>query len=152
LHGIAQFQGFDSAVLGDFMNARLKRGTEDGGHRGRVIVWTALTASILVYFGLGLWLKPVVTVENPRLERILMTLAAAYVILSVPAKRWLLAQAKDFDSLLLRRIALVVPLLLCEAAALIGLALRLVIGSSHYYVFLLLGLAGMALTFPRKGE
>ncbi len=81
-----------------------------------------------------------------------MTLAAAYVIASLPAKRWLLAQAKDFDSVFLRRVGLVVPLVLCEAAALIGLALRLVIGSSHYYVFLLLGLAGMALTFPRKGE
>ena len=124
----------------------------DGGYRRQVTVWAVVTSSILVYFGLALWFPPVATAENPRLERILMILAAAYVIASLPAKRWLLAQARELDSVFLRRVGLVVPLVLCEAAAVIGLALRLVIGSSHYYVFLLLGLAGMALTFPRKGE
>lgn len=126
--------------------------TGDGEYRGRVIAWTVVTSSILVYFGLALLFPPVGTAENPRLEHILMTLAAAYVIASLPAKRWLLAQAREIDSVFLRRVALVVPLVLCEAAAVIGLALRLVIGSSHYYVFLLLGLAGMLLNFPKKGE
>jgi hypothetical protein len=134
------------------MKAKSGRPPGDGGYRRRVMVWTALVSSILVFFGLGLWLQPVVTVENARLERILMSLAAAYVIASLPAKRWLLAQAGEIDSIFLRRAALVVPLVLCEAAAVMGLALRLIVGSSHYYVFLLVGLAGMLLNFPKKGE
>jgi hypothetical protein len=40
---------------------------------------------------------------------------------------------------------------LCEIAAITGIELRLVIGSSHYYVFLLLGLAGMLLNLPGAG-
>jgi hypothetical protein len=124
----------------------------DQQYRRWVKVWIAMTAPILVYFGLALWLKPVATAENPTLERILMSLAAAYVIASIPAKRWLLAQAEEIDSDLLRQAAIVVPLALCEVAALTGIGLRLVIGSSHYYVFLLLGLAGMLLNFPKKGE
>jgi hypothetical protein len=127
-------------------------GSRDNGHRRWVIVWIAMTAAILVYFGVAVWLKPVATAENPTLERILMSLAAAYVIASIPAKRWLLAQAEEIDSDLLRRFAIIVPLALCEIAALTGFGLRLVIGSSHYYVFLLLGLAGMLLNFPKKGQ
>ena len=119
-------------------------------YRSWVIVWTAMTCSILAFFGLGLWLTPVATAENPRLEHILMSLAAAYVIASIPAKRWLLAEAEKIDSNIMRRLGLLVPLVLCEIAAITGIELRLVIGSSHYYVFLLLGLAGMLLNFPRR--
>jgi hypothetical protein len=115
-------------------------------------VWTAMALPILIYFALGEWVTPVATAENASLEHILMLFAAAYVIASFPAKRWLLAQAGEVDSTLLRRAALVVPLVLCEAAALTGLALRLVIGSTHYYVFLLLALAGMLVNLPRRGE
>ena len=115
-----------------------------------VKVWIAMVCTILVYFGLALWLKPVASAENPVLERVLMSLAAAYVIASIPAKRWLLAQAEEIDSDALRRAAMVVPLALCEIAAITGIGLRLVIGSSHYYVFLLLALAGMLLNYPRR--
>jgi hypothetical protein len=123
-----------------------------GGYRFWVILWVAMTAAILLYFALGLWVKPVATAENPTLERVLMALAAAYVIASVPAKRWLLAQAREIESVVLRKAAILVPWILCEVAAVTGIGLRLVIGSSHYYVFLLLGLAGMLLNFPRRGD
>jgi hypothetical protein len=134
------------------MKARGKLPPGDGGHRFWVTVWAAMTSAILVYFALGLWVKPVAIAENATLERVLMSLSAAYVIASFPAKRWVLAQAQEIESVALRRAALVVPWVLCEVAAVTGIALRLVIGSSHYYVFLLLGLAGMLLNFPRRGE
>ena len=134
------------------MKATPKRSPVDAAHRRWVIIWSAMAASILGYFALALWLKPVSSAENPALERILMSLAAAYVIASIPAKRWLLAQAREIDSAMLRGAAIVVPLALCEVAAITGIGLRLVIGSSHYYVFLLLGLVGMLLNFPKKGE
>jgi|SRR5277367_1835755 len=134
------------------MKATNRRSPADQKYRRWVIVWAAMTLAILVYFGLALWLPPVATAENTTLERILMTLSAAYVIASFPAKKWLLVQAEEIESDALRRAAIVVPLALCEMAAVTGIALRLVTGSSHYYVFLLLGLAGMLLNFPKKGE
>ncbi len=134
------------------MKAEGKRPLEDGEYRLWVKVWSAMTLAILVYFGLALWVMPVAIAENPTLERILMTLSVAYVIASFPAKRWLLVQAREIDSDALRRAAIVVPLVLCEVAAITGFALRMVIGSSHYYVFLLLGLAGMLLNFPKRGK
>jgi hypothetical protein len=134
------------------MKARGGRPPADAKHRGWVILWGVMAFSILVYFGLALWLTPVASAENPALERVLMSFAAAYVIVSFPVKRWLLAQAGEVDSTSLRRAALVVPLVLCQMAAVTGLAVRLIIGSSHYYVFLLLSLAGMLLNFPKKGE
>lgn len=134
------------------MKAEGKRPPEDGEYRLWIKVWFAMTLAILVYFGLALWVMPVATAENLILERILMALSVAYVIASFPAKRWLLVQAREIDSDALRRAAVVVPLVLCEVAAITGFALRMVIGSSHYYVFLLLGLAGMLLNFPRRGD
>ncbi len=134
------------------MKVQGKRPPEDGEYRLWVKVWFAMTLAIPMYFGVGLLATPVAIAENPTLERILMALSAAYVMASFPAKRWLLVQAREIDSAALRRAAMVAPLVLCEVAAITGFALRMVIGSSHYYVFLLLGLAGMLLNFPRRGD
>lgn len=134
------------------MKAKSGRAPARGRYRLWVAVWVAMTVAILLYFVVGVSVKPVATAENPTLERVLMALAAAYVIASVPAKRWLLAQAAEVQSVPLRNAAILVPWILCQAAAITGIGLRLVIGSSHYYVFLLLGLAGMLLNFPRKVE
>lgn len=126
--------------------------------RANRILWAALTASVVLYFVLAATVPPAATVENTarntavnaNVERVLMVLAVAYVLLSIPAKRWLLVQADAVDSAFLRRLALLVPLVLCEVAALTGVVLRLAMGSSHYYVFLVLALAGMLLHFPRR--
>jgi hypothetical protein len=134
------------------MKARGKRPPVDAEYRLWVIVWIALTGSILGYFALALWVTPIATADTPGLERVLMTLSAAYVIASYPAKRWLLVQAEEVDSTILRRTAIVVPMVLCEVAAVTGIALRLVIAAPHYYVFLLLALAGMLLNFPRRAK
>jgi hypothetical protein len=132
------------------MKAQGKRPPAESGHRRWVILWSAMTLAILVYFGVALWVKPLGTTEKPAAERVLLAISAAYVIASFPAKRWLLVQAEEIGSDALRRAAIVAPLVLCEMAALIGFALRMVIGSSHYYVFLLLGLAGMLLNYPKR--
>jgi hypothetical protein len=134
------------------MKAQGRRPPADSEYRLWLIVWIALTCAILGYFALGLWVTPIATADNPTLERILMTLSAAYVIASYPAKRWLLVQAEEVDSAVLRRTAIVVPMVLCEVAGVTGIALRLVIAAPHYYVFLGLALAGMLLNFPRRAK
>jgi hypothetical protein len=134
------------------MKASGKRPAADGEYRLWVFVWIALTCAILGYFVVALTVSPVATADNPAFERILMTFSAAYVIASIPAKKWLLVQAEEVDSAALRRAAIIVPLVLCEFAAVTGIALRLVIGAPHYYVFLLVALAGMLLNFPRRAK
>jgi hypothetical protein len=116
------------------------------------IVWAALTLSIVLYFVLALLVPPAGVAANASVERVLMVLALAYVLLSIPAKRWLLAQADAVDSAFLRSLAFLVPLVLCEAAALTGVVLRFAAGSSHYYAFLGLALLGMLWHFPRGGK
>jgi hypothetical protein len=127
------------------------RATDDAGlYRTGKIIWVAFSAAIAAYFFVGASVSPIGVANSARLERSLMILAAAYVVASVPAKRWLLVQAQATGSVTMKRFALLVPLLLCEAAAITGLVLRLVTGSAHYYVFLLLAMAGMILNFPRR--
>jgi hypothetical protein len=123
---------------------------EDQRVRKQRIVWAALTSSVALYFVLALLIPPAALTENASVERVLLVLAVAYVLLSIPAKHWLLAQAEAVDSALLRGLAFLVPLVLCEAAAVTGLVLRFAAGSSHYYVFLVLALLGMLLHFPRR--
>jgi hypothetical protein len=132
------------------MRAKSRRKPKEGRHGIWVFVWVMMTLAILGGFVLGVSITPLAKAENPAPERVLMALAAAYVLASFPAKRWLLARAKETESGRLRAAALLVPWALCEVAAITGIALRLMIGSSHYYVFLLLGLAGMLLNFPKK--
>ncbi len=123
---------------------------EDRQLRKNRIVWAALTGSVALYCVLVLLIPPAAVVENTSVERVLMVLAVAYVLLSIPAKRWLMVQADAVDSAFLRGLAFLVPLVLCEAAAVTGVVLRFAAGSSHYYVFLALALAGMLLHFPRR--
>jgi uncharacterized membrane protein YcgQ (UPF0703/DUF1980 family) len=123
---------------------------DDRRLRKNRIVWAAFTFSVVLYFMLMLLIPPAAVVGNISIERVLMVLAVAYVLLSIPAKRWLLVQADSVDSSFLRGLAFLVPLLLCEVAALTGVVLRLAAGSSHYYVFLTLALVGMLLHFPRR--
>lgn len=114
-----------------------------------------MTLSVLLYFAVTLSVAPVAAPNggpNPNIERVLLILATAYVGISIPAKHWLLAQAQSVDSDKLRNLALIAPLVLCEAAAITGLALHFAMGSPHSYVFLLLGLAGMLLHFPRSSR
>jgi hypothetical protein len=126
-----------------------------GGTNGRrfpkgTVLWAVFAASVVVYGVLARTITPASTAANPNVERVLLVLAAAYVLLSFPAKRLLLVQAEAVDSSFLRSLARVMPLVLCEAAALTGLMVRLAVGSPHYYVFLGLALLGMVLHFPRR--
>jgi hypothetical protein len=129
-----------------------ERTSEDGLYRTVRTVWVVLTLSILAYFAVAVAVGPIAHAENAGVERVLMILAAAYVVVSVPAKKWLLVQAREVDSSRLRLFALLVPLVLCEAAAVTGLALRMVTGSTHYYVFLGLALVGMLLHYPKRSQ
>lgn len=121
-------------------------------YRRDCVLWAVFMASIALYFALALLLKPAGVANNASVERVLMVLATSYVLLSIPAKHWLRVQADAVDSVFLRGLSYVVALVLCEAAALSGLLLRLASGATHYYVFLLLGLLGMLLHFPRREQ
>lgn len=125
---------------------------DDRRYRKSRIVWAAMLASVVLYVPVAILVRPAATAENTNVERVLMALAVAYVAASIPAKRWLLVQANAVDSQRLRDLALVVPLLLCEIAAITGLALRFAVGSTHYYVFLAVALIGMLLHFPRRAN
>jgi|SRR5579884_2612689 len=117
-------------------------------YRTARVLWIVLAVAIAFYAAAALAVPPAGKAEKPGVERALFIFAAAYVAGSVGAKRWLETQAESLESLRLKRAGLILPLLLCQIAALTGLALRLVTGSTHYYWFLLLGFAGMVLNFP----
>lgn len=131
---------------------RIDRAAEDRVYRTARILWLAFTIAIVLYFLMCLFIKPVAIVTNNLMEHALMAVSIAYVLISLPIKRWSMTQAGQLESLLLKRFALFVPMVACEAAALTGLALRLVTGYRYFYVFLLLALGGMLINYPKRPE
>ncbi len=113
-------------------------------------MWSVLAAAIGLYLAVALLVKPAGAANNANVERVLMILAAAYVLLSIPARRLLRAQADAAGSGFMRWLSEIVPLVLCQAAGVTGVLLRLASGSPHYYLFLLLALAGMLFNVPRR--
>lgn len=135
------------------MNAQGREAASPAGKRRLpkgTVLWSVFAASVVVYGVLAVTIQPAATATNSDVEGVLLVLAVAYVLLSFPARRWLLIQAGAVDSAFLRSLARIVPLVLCEAAALTGLTVRLAVGSPHYYIFLVLALIGMVLHFPKR--
>ncbi len=108
-------------------------------HRQRVIVWLVMAVSIVMYFIVARVIEPRVTRSDPTLVTVLLVTAVSMVAMSFAVKSR--AQAGR-----------IIALVLCEAAALFGIVVRIVAGSPRYWVFLLLGLVGVLLHYPRREE
>ena len=119
-------------------------------YRARLIVWSVMALSIMMYFVVIRVVTPANPTENPTLVTALLIVAFALVVASFVAKRRLLSRTDNVDVAVRRRQADIVALVLCEAAALYGLPVWFITGWSRSYVFLVLGLAGILLHYPKR--
>ena len=82
----------------------------------------------------------------------LIALSACLVVASFAVKARLRGQAHVERKPELDRTAFILALVLCEAAALLGLVARFTTGSPHYYVSLLIGFVGILLHYPKREQ
>ena len=111
-----------------------------------------MTMATVMYFIVGQAVPARAPLVMGGLEPILLVIAAVLVGSSFPTKARLRGQPGGGRDLARERIALIAALVLCEAAAILGLVEHFVTGSPRYYVLILIGLVGMLMHYPQRGE
>ena len=126
--------------------------TAEAQHRMQRVLWAAMTSFIPVYFLLAQVVQPQVSQEYSTIVTILLVLAIGQVAASFSIKSLLRARTDRGDKSGGEQTAFIVALALCESAALFGIVAWFVAGYPQYYLFMLIGLAGMLLHYPKREQ
>jgi F0F1-type ATP synthase membrane subunit c/vacuolar-type H+-ATPase subunit K len=124
----------------------------DAKYKQRITLWLAILFSVAMYFVVVRMVQPQGVKDNPALVNILLIAAASLVVASFLAESALRTLAREKNNAQLEQAAYIVALVLCESAALFGVVIWFVTGSSRYYLLLLIGFAGILLHYPRRDE
>jgi len=121
----------------------------DARYRTLLILWFALTMSVLMYL-LFVQMTTVVVNPNQKLSLALNTLGLVPVALSFLIKQKILDRSVGEQRLELVQVAYVISFAFCEVPALLGLVDHFVTGSKYYMVGFSIAGLGMLLHFPLK--
>jgi hypothetical protein len=120
----------------------------DGGYLRLRLLWAALVIASFSYFFLARSLPA--PPDGPFPPPWLLTACLLTTALSVPLREQLLIRAHRSGTEVFIQAAHIVPMVLCEAVALTGFILRLVNGTSFYWLFIGMGAGGLMFHFPRR--
>lgn len=129
----------------------------DKRYQTLLILWMGVAMSIGLLFMVTLFVAPETTDETTGAPNafVLFGLAAVgtfLVVLSFAVKRKLLQTSVEKQDVTLVQKALVVACAMCEAAALLGLIGRFVVGTRDYFLLFLVSAVGIALHFPKRDQ
>ena len=116
--------------------------------RSSVILWAVMLFSLVLYYVVIRMVQAEQATENPLMVRILLVFSVMCALASFVAKRVLTVRAGRENRPELRRRALLLALVLSEAAALYGVVVWFTTGWPYSYIFLLIGGAAMLLHYP----
>ena len=122
----------------------------ESDYRRRFILWIVMAFSVVMYMVVLRLVTPADPQENPTLVTILLIACVALIAASYVMKRRLLARTDLVNVAARTRAADIMALVLCEAAALLGVVDWFTTGWSRSYVFLALGLAGILSHYPER--
>jgi F0F1-type ATP synthase membrane subunit c/vacuolar-type H+-ATPase subunit K len=108
-----------------------------------------MLVSVLLYFVVVRMSRPEHPTDDPGLVRTLLVIALGFTVASFLARNRFETRARDNKMPALGRVGLLLALALCEAAALLGVVVWFVTASPLYYWFLLMGIAGILLHYPK---
>ena len=111
-------------------------------YRQKLVLWFALISSVVMYFVITRVIPAAVVEVDSSLTMVLLVAAVGLVAVSFLLKSRLSAKPGI--------VSLAIPLALCEAAALFGVVVHFVTGSPSAPYFILLGVFGMVMHFPRR--
>jgi cation transport ATPase len=124
----------------------------DAEYRFQIVLWLVMVLSIGMYFVVMRLVPPRDTSDNATLVSVLLILAIGLTAASFFLKNHFLSRAKQTGMDGLRRVALIIALTFCEAAALLGIVVWFVTGSPRAYWFLGLGIVGHLGHFPIRSD
>lgn len=113
-------------------------------------LWLALFVSILLYYGLTLFVgRNEDVTPNNTLSLVLLVIAFSTTLISFVIKNKLLARAVEQQQLQVVQQAYIVTWAINEMSALLGLLDFFATGNRYYYVLFLLAAAGQLLHYPK---
>jgi magnesium-transporting ATPase (P-type) len=114
-------------------------------------LWIAMLMSIGVYFVFTLFKGRPENVEpNNTLFLVLVVIAMATTLISIPIKNRMLSQAAEHQHVQAVQPGYIVAWALCEIAAILGVIDFFATGDRYYYVLFIIGALGQLLHFPRR--
>ncbi len=116
--------------------------------RFHIIIWAAFLVSIAVYYVVMRLVRPASPLNDLNVALVLNAVAVVLVGLSFLAKRRMSFRAAKSTSQQAQPFALIIPLAMCDAAALLGLIAWFLTASPLSYYPLLFGFGGVGLHFP----
>lgn len=122
----------------------------DNQYRQQLVIWLALVMSLVMYFVILRLVPPPVTEAVPGLVTGLMVGAIGLVAFSFLVRNRMVARGDTEGAPRQPPAPMIVPLAMCEAAALFGVVVWFVAGTAEAYYFLLLGGIGMLLHYPKR--
>ncbi|HYL76221.1 MAG TPA: hypothetical protein VEU96_18570 [Bryobacteraceae bacterium] len=123
--------------------------TSEADYRRRLALWLAMVFSIVMYYVVIQRVTPANPQENLTLVYALLGGSGGLVVTSFVMKRRMLARA-DLPNMARRRAADIIAIVLCEAAALLGVVAWFITAWSRSYIFFGVGLAGILLHYPKR--
>jgi hypothetical protein len=114
-------------------------------------LWIAMLLSIGMYFVFTLFKGRPENVEpNNTLFLVLVVIAMATTLISIPIKNRILGQAVEHQHVQAVQPGYIVAWALCEVAAILGVIDFFATGDRYYYVLFIIGALGQLLHFPRR--
>ena len=126
-------------------------GSSEALYRQQVILWMAMLASVVMYFVVVKMVPATPSVDNPLFAYVGIGIGVCLVATSIPLRNHFLARARG-GMPGLYRLAVIVPIVFCEAAALLGVVVWFLTASPQYYWNLIIGVLGMLMHFPKRAE
>jgi len=122
-----------------------------------VVLWFALLMSIGMYFFVSILAgpesdSPPANARSSVLAVALTALGTFLVVISFAIKHKLLRRSVETQDVTLVQKAMVVACAICEAAALMGVIQRFIVGNRDYYLLFIIAAAGIALHFPKRSH
>lgn len=122
----------------------------EGLHRTLLIIWVCILMSVSAFFLMTVFIPSKAEGDNMIIVYVLIALGFTNVVLSFVLKQSFLAKSVTKQDLKLAQQAYIFALALCESAALFGLMIHFITGSTYYYVPFAFGVIGMLLHVPKK--
>jgi hypothetical protein len=118
--------------------------------RIQIVLWLAMIMAGVMYFVVIKLVPSGASLPNPSLDSTLLAMAVGLVGVSFPVENRIRGPREEMRNLARERAARIMGLVLCESAAVLGVAVHITTGSPRDQLIVAIGIAGLLLHYPKQ--
>jgi hypothetical protein len=120
--------------------------------RFQIVLWLAMIVAGVVYFVLIKLVPSGASLPSPSVDSTLLAMAVGLVGVSFPVENRIRGPREEMRNLARERAAQITGLVLCESAAVLGVAVHIATGSPRDQLIVAIGIAGLLLHYPKQED